>query len=97
MMVWELLLGRVGVLVDTQDLMSATASININEEVTRTSYRKEFAPKSDGEQVFSLVKQVVEKPLFTLKSHLEDIELRFQIEDRIGVVGLLKKGDFAGI
>jgi hypothetical protein len=43
--------------------------------------------------VLSLVRQVVEKPLFTLKSHLEDVELRFQIEDRIGIVGLLKKGD----
>lgn len=79
--------------MDAQDLMSATASISIREKVVQTSYWKAFAPKTADEDILSLVRQVVEKPLFTLKSHLEDVELRFQIEDRLGIVGLLKKGE----
>ncbi len=92
-MVRKLLRTLVEGYVDAQDLMSATASISIDEKVTQTTCWRAFAPKTDGEYVLSLVTQVVEKPLFTLKSHIEDVELRFQIEDRLGIVGVLKKGE----
>ena len=93
MMVRKLLRTLVEGYVDAQDLMSATASISINEKVTQTTCWRAFAPKTDDELILSLVTQVVEKPLFTLKSHIEDVELRFQIEDRLGIVGVLKKGE----
>ncbi len=80
--------------MDTQEIMSATASVSMEKNIIKAHYWRAFAPIVDEGYVTSLVTCTVEKPQFSLKSKsLPQGEIRFRLSDRLALAGLVHKAE----
>jgi hypothetical protein len=93
-MVRILLFQGLGKSVDTQEIMSATASVSMEKSIVEALYWRAFAPIVDDEYAMALVTGTVEKPQFSLKSKsLSQGEMRFRLSDRLALAGLVHKAE----
>ncbi len=80
--------------MDSDIIMSATAGAQVGAGVLSPEYWRAFAPTGERDYILERVGAAVEKPHLAIKS-VAGTELRAQFEGRLGVAGVIHKGEVA--